>query len=92
MSTAAIDSTNARKPDGTDKDRKPTAVDVGCRVLDVIVAAVLLVVSSPLMLLVAVAIRLESPGPALFRQRRVGRSLVPFTVNKFPHDAAGRKP
>ena len=45
--------------------------------------AILLVVSMPLMLLVGVAIRIDSPGPVLFRQRRMGHSLVPFTVNKF---------
>jgi lipopolysaccharide/colanic/teichoic acid biosynthesis glycosyltransferase len=56
---------------------------VGCRILDVIVGGALLVIMFPLMLVIAVAIRIESPGSALFRQRRLGRSLVPFTVNKF---------
>lgn len=42
------------------------------RVLDVSVAAVLLVVLSPLMLVFAILIALDSPGPAIFRQARVG--------------------
>jgi exopolysaccharide biosynthesis polyprenyl glycosylphosphotransferase len=53
------------------------------RALDVIVATVALVVLAPLLLLVAVLVRLESPGPALFRQRRLGRNSQPFTLIKF---------
>jgi lipopolysaccharide/colanic/teichoic acid biosynthesis glycosyltransferase len=40
--------------------------------LNVAVAAIGLVASAPLMALIAVAVKLESPGPALYRQRRVG--------------------
>jgi lipopolysaccharide/colanic/teichoic acid biosynthesis glycosyltransferase len=47
------------------------------------VAAALLLLLTPVMIAIAIAIRLDSSGPALFRQRRLGRSLVPFTVNKF---------
>jgi lipopolysaccharide/colanic/teichoic acid biosynthesis glycosyltransferase len=43
----------------------------------------LLVILLPLMLLIATAIQIESPGPVFFRQRRLGRSMEPFTVNKF---------
>jgi lipopolysaccharide/colanic/teichoic acid biosynthesis glycosyltransferase len=56
---------------------------IACRALDVVVAAVLLVLLSPLLLAIALAIRLDSPGWPVFRQKRVGRGLVPFTVNKF---------
>jgi lipopolysaccharide/colanic/teichoic acid biosynthesis glycosyltransferase len=52
-------------------------------VLDVTVAALALIVLAPLMLVIMAAIRLESRGPILFRQRRLGRSRAPFTVNKF---------
>ena len=42
-----------------------------------------LVLLSPLLLAVAIAIRLDSPGPVLFRQVRVGRDGAPFTMLKF---------
>jgi lipopolysaccharide/colanic/teichoic acid biosynthesis glycosyltransferase len=41
---------------------------------------------------VAVVIRLDSPGPVLFRQRRLGRNRVPFTVLKFRTMAANSSP
>jgi O-antigen biosynthesis protein WbqP len=53
------------------------------RVVDLAVAAVLLVLLSPVLLLTAAAIRLDSPGPALFRQRRAGRGSGEFTIYKF---------
>jgi sugar transferase (PEP-CTERM system associated) len=48
-----------------------------------LVAVLLLIVTSPLMLLVALAVRLTSPGPIFLRQNRVGRGSVVFTVYKF---------
>lgn len=50
--------------------------------LDRAVAVVALLVLSPLLLLLALAIRLDSPGPAFFRQTRVGRDDAPFTMWK----------
>jgi lipopolysaccharide/colanic/teichoic acid biosynthesis glycosyltransferase len=52
------------------------------RALDVVVAALALAVSSPLLLAAMVAIRLESPGPVIYRQRRAGRGGKPFDVLK----------
>jgi lipopolysaccharide/colanic/teichoic acid biosynthesis glycosyltransferase len=46
-------------------------------------SVVLLVLLSPVLLLVALAIRLDSRGPAIYRQRRVGRGMREFTVQKF---------
>lgn len=56
---------------------------VMCRALDVVVSALLLVVLAPLFALICLAIRVDSPGGALFRQRRLGRDLVPFDIKKF---------
>ena len=64
-------------------ERASRATDIGCRVLDVVVAAVALVLLSPVLAAIAILIRLDSPGSVVFRQRRVGRDLDEFTVNKF---------
>jgi exopolysaccharide biosynthesis polyprenyl glycosylphosphotransferase len=53
------------------------------RLNDVVCAVVLLAAASPLMALVALAIKLESRGPVLFRQERVGQFGKPFTLLKF---------
>jgi putative colanic acid biosynthesis UDP-glucose lipid carrier transferase len=50
---------------------------------DRVIAAVALAVASPLLLLIALAIRLDSPGPALFRQDRVGLYNRTFRIFKF---------
>ncbi len=61
----------------------PRVSDVAMRAFDVFAAAVLLTLLSPLLLIVAVVVRLDSRGPAIFRQERVGRGLKPFRVAKF---------
>ena len=53
------------------------------RVCDLVFSLLAVVALSPVLLAVAIAIRLESPGPAIFRQTRVGRNQVPFEVFKF---------
>ena len=53
------------------------------QVLDIAVAAVLLLLSAVPLMLVALAIRISSPGPALFRQQRAGLNGRPFTMLKF---------
>ena len=52
------------------------------RAFDVAACALLLVVSSPILLLIIVAIRLQSPGNAIFAQIRVGKNGRPFTCYK----------
>lgn len=53
------------------------------RTADILVAGLALLVLSPLLLIIAVMIRATSPGPALFKQRRVGLARQPFTCYKF---------
>ncbi|NOT30961.1 MAG: TIGR03013 family PEP-CTERM/XrtA system glycosyltransferase, partial [Planctomycetes bacterium] len=56
---------------------------VAKRLVDFVLALLSLVVLGPLMLAVALAVRLDSPGPVLFRQERVGRRGRGFTLCKF---------
>jgi exopolysaccharide biosynthesis polyprenyl glycosylphosphotransferase len=64
------------------------------RVFDLVVSSVSLLVLSPLLVAVAVAIKLDSAGPVLFRQTRIGRGDRPFQILKFRSmavDAEARK-
>jgi len=56
--------------------------------MDICLSAALLVLTAPLMVLIALLVKLDSSGPALFRQERVGRHGHPFTVVKFRTMAA----
>jgi len=58
-------------------------IHAGKRVLDLIGATLLTIVLSPLLLLVATAIKLDSRGPVLFRQNRVGQGGRKFQMLKF---------
>lgn len=53
------------------------------RTFDIVASGLLLVILSPLFLLLAIAIRLSSPGPVLFRQERIGLNKKPFIMYKF---------
>jgi O-antigen biosynthesis protein WbqP len=59
------------------------------RAIDLLAGLTLLVLLGPLLLVVALLIRLDSPGPALFRQRRIGRATSEFTILKFRTMLAG---
>lgn len=52
------------------------------RAMDLIVSATMLAIASPLLLVAAIAIRIDSPGPVFFRQVRVGRDGERFTMFK----------
>lgn len=56
---------------------------VAKRLFDVVVSGVLIVCASPLMALIALTVKLDSRGPALFRQERVGIEGAPFKMLKF---------
>lgn len=53
------------------------------RLFDLLVAGAALLLLAPVLLAVAIAIKLDSPGPVFFRQLRVGRHGVPFRIHKF---------
>jgi len=53
------------------------------RAFDLLTAGLLLVVLSPLLLAIMMAIHIASPGPAVFRQQRAGKGGKPFTLYKF---------
>lgn len=53
------------------------------RLLDILISAVSLIVLSPLFLAIAIAIKLGSKGPVIFKQKRYGRNKVLFDICKF---------
>ena len=53
------------------------------RAFDLTFSSAVLLLTSPLLLVVAVGVKLSSPGPVFFRQTRLGRHALPFTVTKF---------
>lgn len=53
------------------------------RVFDIVVSALAIVISSPIMVLVAIAIKLEDHGPVLYTQERIGLRGKPFKIHKF---------
>jgi O-antigen biosynthesis protein WbqP len=52
------------------------------RLFDILVCAPFLLVFWPILLIIIIAIRLQSPGPAIFAQARIGRDARPFTCYK----------
>ena len=53
------------------------------RAMDIVISLGLILVFSPVMLAVAIGVKLSSPGPVLFRQERIGRNKKPFQMLKF---------
>ena len=53
------------------------------RALDIVIAAIALIVLAPFLAVVALLIKLDGPGPALFRQTRYGFNQQPFSILKF---------
>ncbi|MBV9111241.1 MAG: sugar transferase [Hyphomicrobiales bacterium] len=63
--------------------RRAIAREFGKRALDVAISVLAIVLLAPVLMMVSIAIRLDSPGPAVFRQRRIGRDEKPFNCFKF---------
>jgi lipopolysaccharide/colanic/teichoic acid biosynthesis glycosyltransferase len=53
------------------------------RAIDIVGSAAMLVVLAPVLLITAALVKLKSPGPVFFRQKRVGQMMKPFTMLKF---------
>jgi len=53
------------------------------RMTDVVLGSIIALILLPVLALIAVAIKLDSPGPAIYRQRRVGKGEHTFTILKF---------
>ncbi len=53
------------------------------RTLDILLALLAIILASPAMILTAILVRIDSPGPIIFRQRRIGRNGKEFTIYKF---------
>lgn len=86
ISASDTDTHDARKAD-VDREFRARAALSNCsrlkRALDILGALAGLIALGPFLLLVALLIRLESPGPAIFRQQRTGRGGVVFNIYKF---------
>jgi len=62
------------------------------RAFDICISVAVLFFTSPLLLVVALGVKLSSPGPVFFRQVRIGRNVLPFTVIKFRSMTTGTEP
>jgi lipopolysaccharide/colanic/teichoic acid biosynthesis glycosyltransferase len=80
VTTTAVDRDELAAPEA---DRAGWGLDFVCRGIDLFLGVLLLLVFLPVMIVLALVIRLDSSGPVLFRQTRLGRSLKPFTIHKF---------
>ena len=75
--------TEARATETTSVARRRSSVVDAKRLIDVVLAALGLAALAPVLAAIAAAVRLDSPGPILYRARRVGRGGVEFTMYKF---------
>lgn len=67
----------------TKKNLLQFKIPVWKRLFDIFVSSLAIIVTSPIMIITAIAIKLESPGPALFKSKRVGTSYQIFDFLKF---------
>jgi lipopolysaccharide/colanic/teichoic acid biosynthesis glycosyltransferase len=83
--TGALHAVSAATPDTAGKlmDVNSWLISGARRCFDSAVAAIALLFLSPVILLIMLLVRLSSPGPIFFRQRRTGRNRVEFTLYKF---------
>ena len=82
-------SSATRRAEGHRENRHGAAIK---RTVDLALGSGLIVLLTPVMLLIALAVKIDSRGPALFRQRRLGLDRQPFIVMKFRTMAADSSP
>jgi lipopolysaccharide/colanic/teichoic acid biosynthesis glycosyltransferase len=81
--THALSPSELGEPSAWEAETRRRAMEIAWRTLDVLLATMMVIVLAPLLLAIVLAIKLESPGPVLFRQQRVGRDRRLFRVAKF---------
>lgn len=67
----------------TRTDRKLAARRTIKRLIDVVVCIIAIPLMLPIMVVIALSVRTDTPGPVLYRARRIGRDMKPFDVLKF---------
>jgi lipopolysaccharide/colanic/teichoic acid biosynthesis glycosyltransferase len=70
-------------PVSRDEQKAGAAYERAKRAADILVASLALLALLPILVLVGICVKLDSPGPVIFRQRRVGKCGNPFTFYKF---------
>jgi lipopolysaccharide/colanic/teichoic acid biosynthesis glycosyltransferase len=70
-------------PDLSEEKNSRSVYRIAKRAMDIVISVAVLVVSSPLFIIISLAIKLSSKGPVLFKQQRVGQLGVVFTCLKF---------
>jgi exopolysaccharide biosynthesis polyprenyl glycosylphosphotransferase len=81
--TAPLTTTATLYPDLAQRDATRRVSRLIKRTVDVAGSAMALIILAPILFVIAVAIKLSSPGPVLFRQKRIAQYGVPFTCLKF---------
>lgn len=81
--TNLVDTKEARRIESRDIRFSSWCASPWKRIFDLVCVAPALVLLSPVLLLVAIAVRVTSPGPVVFRQRRAGQHRKLFTIYKF---------
>jgi len=95
-----VDSGLAVVENGVDRPQAPPsatpardrAYEIAKATLDVVFALLAILALAPLLLVIALLVKIDSPGPVLFRQRRLGRDMRPFTMLKFRTMHSGVSP
>ncbi len=83
MHVGTIPEREGRSTDASTLRQVPTWYPIAKRLLDIVGSFVGIILFAPLMAVVALAIRIDSPGPILFRQIRAGKGGTPFAFLKF---------